>query len=231
MFRDFPMGSALSKRRALRLNSFLPTFGCLAILKSFYVDHPHLIRFLCQHLIIVFRPITKFVASHNSSPDLYFVSPNPISTDARSAPEPCHNRLRMRTACRRHQFAIHGSALSAYPQALLCFAIPSPTSQIIGVTRNDSKRRALPKQSSHPVSAGSNVSREAATTSLTEWLAVVAHPSFATPAVLMTLFEWSLFERICFGASQGCDRSREQQLTSFFLSKEFRKVLTHRTAI
>ena len=47
-----------------------------------------------------------------------FCNPNPISTDARSAPEPCHNRPRMRMACHRRQFAIRGSVLSAYPQAL-----------------------------------------------------------------------------------------------------------------
>ena len=32
------------------------------------------------------------------------------------------DRLRMRMACRRRQFAIRGSVLSAYPQALLCLA-------------------------------------------------------------------------------------------------------------
>jgi hypothetical protein len=40
----------------------------------------------------------------------------------------------------------------------------------------------------------------------------------------------SLFERIRFGASRGCDQSRESRLTSFSYQQNF-KSPTHRTAI
>ena len=100
MFRGFPMASALFKCDAPHLNRLLATSDCLVILDGFYIDGPHLIYFACHYMAVVFCPITKFAAGHKSSVQSVFYNPSLMSTDARSAPEPCRNRLRMRMACR-----------------------------------------------------------------------------------------------------------------------------------